>query len=233
MTARNILVTGSSRGLGKEVAEHYLRNDCKVIGCSRSTSEIEHPNYLHYQIDVSSPEQVSNLFYELRKKIKHLDAVINNAGIASMNAFALTPADTFQKIFDVNVKGTFLFCQKALGLLKKSPHPRIVNMTTVAVPLRLEGEAIYAASKSAVESLTRVIAKEYGGFGITCNAIGPSPIETNLIKGVPKEKIAELVERQSVRKMATPADVINLIDFYLRPESSMISGQIIYLGGIS
>jgi len=233
MAVKNILITGSSRGLGKELAEHFLRNDYQVIGCSRSASEIEHSNYLHYQIDVSSPDQVSNLFFDLRKKIKHLDAVINNAGVASMNAFALTPVKTFQKIFDVNVQGTFLFCQKALGLLKKSPHPRIINMTTVAVPLQLEGESIYAASKSAVETLTRIIAKEFGYFGITCNAIGPSPIETSLIKGVPKEKIDQIVGRQAIQKMATPADVINLVDFYLSPESSMISGQVIYLGGIS
>ncbi len=233
MTIKNILITGSSRGLGKEIAEHFLRNDCRVIGCSRSASEIEHSNYYHYQIDVSSSDQVSNLFFELRKEIKHLDAVINNAGIASMNAFALTPVKTFQKIFDVNVQGTFLFCQKSLGLLKRAAHPRIINMTTVAVPLQLEGESVYAASKSAVEMMTKVIAKEYSGFGITCNAIGPSPIATNLIKGVPKEKIDALVKRQAIRKMATPADVINLVDFYLRPESSMISGQVIYLGGIS
>ena len=232
MPVKNILITGSSRGLGKEIAEHFLHSNCKVIGCSRSVSEIEHPNYRHFQVDVTSSDQVSNLFFELRKEIKHLDAVINNAGIASMNAFALTPVKTFQKIFNVNVQGTFLVCQKALGLLKRAPNPRIINMTTVAVPLQLEGESIYAASKSAVETLTRIIAKEFGGFGITCNAIGPSPIETDLIKGVPKEKIAALVERQAVRKMATPADVINLVDFYLRPESSMISGQIIYLGGI-
>jgi NAD(P)-dependent dehydrogenase (short-subunit alcohol dehydrogenase family) len=71
-------------------------------------------------------------------------------------------------------------------------------MSTVAVPLNLEGESIYAASKSAVESLTKIVAKEFGYFGITCNAIGPSPIDTSLIRGVPKEKIAELVKQQAV-----------------------------------
>ena len=73
----------------------------------------------------------------------------------------------------------------------------------------------------------------FTGFGITCNAIGPSPIDTALIKGVAKEKIARLVKRQTVKKMATPDDVTNLADFFLRPESHMISGQIIYLGGVS
>jgi 3-oxoacyl-[acyl-carrier protein] reductase len=233
MTIKNILISGSSRGLGKEIAEHFLKNGWKVYGCSRSDGQIDHENYHHFQLDISSQEQVTEFFFTLRKQIKHLDAMVNNAGIASMNAFALTPTESFQKIFTINVQGTFLFCQKALGLLKRAPNPRIINMTTVAVPLKLEGESIYAASKSAVETLTQVIAKEYGSFGITCNAIGPSPIETNLIKGVPKEKIANLIKQQSIKKMATPEDVINLVDFFVRPESNMISGQIIYLGGIA
>ena len=231
--ARNILITGSSRGLGKALAEHYLQNGDMVYGCARSERSIDHENYFHYQVDISSPEDVTDFFFSLRKDIKQLDAIINNAGIASMNAFALTPVESFQKIFDINVQGTFLFCQKGFGLLKRSPHPRIINMSTVAVPLQLEGESIYAASKSAVETLTRIIAKEYGGFGITCNAIGPSPIDTALIKGVAKDKIAKLIKRQAVQKMATEEDVLNLADFFLRPESHMISGQVIYLGGVS
>jgi 3-oxoacyl-[acyl-carrier protein] reductase len=230
---RKILITGSSRGLGKALADHYLLNGDMVYGCARSEGEIEHDNYFHYQVDIASPEDVTRLFLSLRKETRQLDGLINNAGIASMNAFALTPVASFQKIFDINVQGTFLFCQKALGLLKRSPHPRIINMTTVAVPFQLEGESIYAASKSAVETLTHIIAKEYGHFGITCNAIGPSPIDTALIRGVAQDKIAKLIKRQAVKKMATADDVINLADFFLRPESKMISGQIIYLGGVS
>jgi 3-oxoacyl-[acyl-carrier protein] reductase len=231
--SRHILITGSSRGLGKSLAEHYLLNGDIVYGCARTAVTIEHDNYYHYKIDIASPDDVARLFVSLRKDTRQLDALINNAGIASMNALALTPVKSFQTIFDVNVQGTFLFCQKALGLLRRSPNPRIINMTTVAVPLQLEGESIYAASKSAVETLTRIIAKEYGGFGITCNAIGPSPIETALIKGVGKDKITKLIEQQAIHKMATPEDVINLADFFLRPESKMISGQVVYLGGVS
>jgi 3-oxoacyl-[acyl-carrier protein] reductase len=233
MADRHIVITGASRGLGRALAEHFLAQGDVVFGCSRSACDIDHVNYHHAELNVASEDEVKAFFFALRKKIKHLDALINNAGVASMNAFALTPVATYQKIFDVNVQGTFLFCQKALGLLRKSTHPRIINMSTVAVPLQLEGESLYAASKSAVETLTQIIAKEYGGFGITCNAIGPSPIDTALIKGVPKDKIAELLKRQAISKMATPADVINLADFYLRPESGMISGQVVYLGGVS
>ena len=107
--ARNILITGSSRGLGKALAEHYLHKGDNVYGCARSQGSIDHDNYFHYQVDIASPEDVNNLFFTLRKEIKQLDAIINNAGIASMNAFALTPVESFQKIFEINVQGTFLF----------------------------------------------------------------------------------------------------------------------------
>ncbi len=230
---QNILITGTSRGLGKAMAKEFLARGNTVIGCSRSTGTIEHNHYSHYHVDLASPSAIVDFFIKLRQTISHLDALINNAGIARMNAFALTPVESIHQVFDINVQGTFICCQKAIGLLRKASHPRIVNITTVAVPLKLEGEAVYAASKSAVEALTRIIAKELGHFRITCNAVGPSPINTDLIKGVGKEKIERLVNSQAIKTMATPKDVINVINFFLRPESDLISGQVIYLGGIS
>lgn len=232
-SARKILVTGASRGLGLNIAEYLLNKGDLVIGCARSKSPLEHPNYKHYHLDVSSEHQVNELFFNLKQSFGHIDALINNAGIARMNAFILTPFKSMQEIMQVNFGGTFMCCQKAIGLLKKSASPRIINMSTVAVPIALEGEAAYAASKSAVETLTRILAKELSVFNITCNAIGPSPIATDLISGVSEDKIASLIAQQAIKKMAQPQDVINLIDFFLQPQSSMVTGQIIYLGGIS
>jgi 3-oxoacyl-[acyl-carrier protein] reductase len=233
MTGRNVLITGTTRGLGKAMAEHFLALGDTVIGCARTEQSITHPQYQHHLLDITSAEAIADFFFTLRQDHKRLDILINNAGIAKMNAFAMTPLASVQQVFAVNVNGTFLFCQKATGLLRKSSHPRIINMSTVAVPLRLEGEAIYAASKSAVETLTRIIAKELGGFHITCNAIGPSPIATDLIKGVGRDKIADLVRQQAIKRMATVDDVLHLVDFLSQPASSMITGQVIYLGGIS
>lgn len=230
---RHILITGTSRGLGRALAEHYLAKGDQVIGCARSEATITDPSYHHFVLDVSDPTAVQEVFAEVRKRFGKLDAVINNAGIARMNAFALTPPESLESVFRVNVFGTCYCSQKSIGLLRKSPHPRIVNYTTVAVPLHLEGEAVYAASKSAIETLTKIMARELAGFGITCNAIGPSPIETDLIKGVGKEKIEELIRRQAVKTMAQPEDVIHVIDFFLDPASRMVTGQILYLGGIS
>jgi 3-oxoacyl-[acyl-carrier protein] reductase len=109
---------------------------------------------------------------------------------------------------------------------------RIVNFTTVATPLKLEGEAIYAASKAAVGSLTEVLARELAGFGITVNSIGPTPIETDLIRSVPKDRMDRLVARQAIPRMGTFDDVANVCDFYLKPESDFITGQNLFLGGV-
>jgi 3-oxoacyl-[acyl-carrier protein] reductase len=99
--------------------------------------------------------------------------------------------------------------------------------------MRLEGEAIYAASKAAVEMLTRVLARELAPLGITCNAVGPTPIETDLIRGVPREKIERLLALQAFPRFGQPNDVANVVDFFLRPESDFVTGQVLYLGGVS
>lgn len=231
--SRTVVVTGSNKGLGLAMVKHFIAQGDRVFGLSRSDATFQHPHYSHSKVDISDYQAVGAFFRELRQKVQQLDILINNAGIASMNAFALTKPEKIEQIFQVNVCGTSVCCQKALGLLRKSPEPRIINLSTVAVPLLLEGEAVYAASKSAVETITKILAKEYGFFGITCNAIGPSPIQTALIQNVPKEKINKLIESQAIKKMANETDVINVIDFFIKPESRMISGQVIYLGGIS
>jgi 3-oxoacyl-[acyl-carrier protein] reductase len=136
------------------------------------------------------------------------------------------------KIMETNFTGTFLFCREAARLMQLHRYGRIVNFVTVAVPLKLEGEAVYAASKAAVISLTQILAREFADFGVTVNAIGPTPIKTDLIRGVSSQKLDTLIDRQAIKRYGEPRDIIHVIDFLLQPESDFVTGQVIFLGGV-
>ena len=229
---RRILITGASRGLGRALVDHYLALGDRVSGCARGESDVSHERYSHHRVDATSESAVADLFRALRGEQGGLDVLINNAGVASMNPIALMPVDTARRITETNFLSVFILTRAAVRLLKASSAGRIVNVTTVAAPLRLEGEAVYAASKSAVETFTRITAREVGRWGITCNAVGPSPVKTGLVEGIPKEKMDALIARQAIPCWASADDVANVIDFFLQPESGMVTGQVVYLGGI-
>ena len=228
-----MLITGTRKGIGRFLAEYYTKRDYLVEGCSRNPSEWEDPKYFHHLVDIVDESQVKTIFTSIRKRHGRLDVIINNAGIASMNHILLTPLDTVSKITDTNLKGAFLVCREGAKLMKKRRFGRIVNFSTVAVPMQLEGEAIYAASKSAVETFTKVMAQELSEFGITCNVVGPTPIETDLIRRIPREKIDRLVNSLAIKRLGKFEDVANVIDFFIKPESDSITGQVIYMGGVS
>lgn len=226
------LITGSRKGIGKFLVEHYVAQGHTVVGCSRSDVDWQLPGYHHFLADVMDEQAVKSLFKFIRQEIGSLDNLINNAGIASMNHLMLTPLSTVNNIFNTNVVGTFLFCREAAKMMAKQKYGRIVNFTTVATPLKLEGEAIYAASKAAVYSMTEVLARELAEFNITVNAVGPTPIDTDLIRSVPQDKMDRLIARQAIPRKGVLQDVSNVTDFFLRKESNFITGQNIFLGGV-
>ena len=228
-----MLITGTRKGIGKYLATYYVTKGFHVIGCSRQPIDYELENYEHFCTDVADETAVKEIFSAIRKKYNRLDVLLNNAGVAALNHVLLTPLSTVRKILDTNVLGTFLFCREAARLMQKSHYGRIVNFTTVAVPLRLEGEAVYSASKAAVVSLTQTMAYELAEWGITVNAIGAAPVDTDLIRSVPKEKIDQLIHRQAIHRLGEPKDIANVIDFFIDHHSDFVTGQTIYLGGVT
>jgi len=188
--------------------------------------------YEHHVADVSDESAVKNIFIAIRTKYERVDHLINNAGIASMNHSILTPVSTVHNILNTNFVGTFLFCREAAKLMQRRRYGRIVNLGTVAVPMRLEGEAIYAASKNAVVAFTQILARELADLGITCNVVAPTPVETDLIRSVPRDKIDRIVNNLAIKRLGNFEDIANVIDFFIKPESGYITGQVIYLGGV-
>ena len=232
MTAPVTLITGTRKGIGRFLAEHYLAQGHVVYGCSRGEPDWSAPGYTHFVADVSDEQQAKSVFGDIRRQQGRLDNLLNNAGVASMNHSLLTPISTVRKVLETNVVGCFLFCREAVKLMKKHRYRRIVNFSPVAVPMKLEGEAAYVASKAAVEGLTNVLSREFGSLGVTVNTVGPVPIETDLIRSVPEDKIQDIVDRQTIKRLGRFEDVANVTDFFLQQDSDFVTGQHVYLGGL-
>ncbi len=229
--AEVVLITGSRKGIGRHLAEHFLARGASVVGCSRAAADWAHERYTHHEVDVTDEAAVKALLAAIGQRHGRLDILINNAGIAALNHTLLTPHLQVEKVLATNFTGTFLVCREAAKLMSRRKYGRIVNLGTVAVPLKLEGEAIYAASKSAVVTFSQILAKELGHLGITCNVIGPTPVDTDLIRGVPKDKLDKLIDQQAIKRMGRFEDIANVVDFFVSPRSDFVTGQVVYLGG--
>ena len=233
MEKRVMLLTGTRKGIGRYLTEYYLNKGFTVVGCSRGGGSLEHERYEHFRLDVADEEAVVHMVREVRRRHGRIDVLLNNAGAASMNHFLITPYETVKKMMETNYYGTFLFTREVAKVMRKKKYGRIVNFVSIAAPLQVEGEAVYAASKAAVENLTRVSARELADYGITVNALGATPIWTDMIRNVPREKVDALLQRQAISRLGEMRDVSQLCDFLIDEKSDFITGQVIYLGGVS
>ena len=229
---KTILITGNRKGIGRYLSEYYLDKGYNVAGCSRADSDLSHENYVHLLCDVKRENEVKTTVKEVKKCFGSVDILINNAGKASLNHSILTPSKTIKDLFETNYLGSFLFSRECSKQMIKKKWGRIINFSTIAVPLDLEGEMAYSSSKSAIEKMSRIMSKELSSYNITINTIGPSPVYTDLIKVVPKDKVDEIINMQTIKRFGLFEDISNVTDFFISDGSSFVTGQKIYLGGL-
>ena len=223
-----VIVTGASRGLGRHCAEQLALRGYRVIGLGRNPAT--DAQFEMREVDVGDSESVAKAFRDLRRDAS-VYALINAAGIASMNLVVTTPAETVRRIIETNLLGTIFCSQQIAPAMIRRGGGRIINFSTLGVALAIKGEAIYIASKAGVEGFTRVFARELAPHGVTVNAVAPGPIETALIAKVPRDKVDAVVQQQIIPRQGTPEDVWNIVSLLLSAEGSMISGQTIHVGG--
>jgi 3-oxoacyl-[acyl-carrier protein] reductase len=226
-----MVLTGTSRGIGRFLAEYYAEKGWNVAGCSREETDFKHPNYRHDRVDVTASDQVVPWIHSVVKQFGAIDAAINNAGSASMNHSLLTPDETVDRLFNVNFKGTFLVCREVGKQMQRSRYGRIVNFSSIATSMALEGESIYAATKSAVVTFSRAMAREVATRNITVNVVAPPPIKTDLNREIPDEIMQKLIDRMVIHRYGEFEDVANICDFFIGRDNSMVTGQVITLGG--
>ena len=241
MTLENkvIIVTGSSRGIGKEIAQLLAENGAKII-VNHSNSEEEasttvqsikdnNGEAIAIKADVSNREDVTRLFDQAIAQYGKIDVLINNAGVMISKKIKDNTQDDFAKQFDINVKGVFNTLQEADS--KLADNGIIINVSSSTVKLMFPTYALYSASKAAVEQITRVFSKEIGR-GISVNAIAPGATETELfLKGKSQEFIDKLSSMNAFNRLAKPIDIAKVVLFLASDDSKWISGQVIGANG--
>lgn len=235
MNSTIFLITGTSKGIGRYLAEYYCKYDTNyiVIGCSRSNTDLKLDNYIHYIIDITDEKEVISLFKEIKKNFQRLDVLINNAAInPSIISAALLSSDNIQKAYALNVFAPMIICREALKLMIRNKYGRIINLGSMATKHEVAGEALYTSTKASIIAYTRVVAKEVAKLNITANVLAPSAIPTDLSMQINQDALQEVLNRNAIHDFGKMEDVSNTINFLLDKNSNAITGQLIYLGGV-
>lgn len=222
------VITGTSSGIGRELAKFYSKMGDKVYGCSRGQPTFENINYVHNILDVSDEKAVREWIKKIKKESKKIDVLICNAGsVKSKLPVSLIPKNIAKEFIDTHFMGTFLMCREVSKTMIQSRYGRIINIATLAIPLHLEGTAAYSASKSAVIEMTKIMAKELAPSGITCNVLSPSLFLSAAAEKLGTTWAKELLSKQTIKRYAKTEDITNVISFFISKESSLITGQVI------
>lgn len=227
------LVTGSRRGVGCLIAEHFLQHGARVVGFARGAATIEHPDYFHFQVDVGDPAAVQKGFAELKKITDSVQIVVNNAAVLTSQYAMIMPPAAAQAMLNTNLMGAFMVSREASKLMRKAKWGRIINIGSMAASLEPIGDSMYAACKAGLSTLANVMAKELAPLNVTCNTLAVSAIKTDMLAQLPQDKIAQVIAGLPIPRFAEPDDILNVLDFLASERSSYITAQTIYLGGVN
>jgi len=233
-SARIVLITGASRGVGLELVKYFLEKNATVIGLSRGASDIVHDRYTHFSVDLSKSDDIIHCFKkEISKKFSKIDIVINNAAVLTSQYSMIMPPGNVMDMINVNLAAVFFVSREAAKLMRKNSYGRIINIGSMAASLEPIGDSVYAACKAGIITMANVMAKEFSSMKITCNTLGITAIKTDMLSQLPVHKIDEIISKLPVPRYAEPDDIFNVIDFFASERSSYITAQVVYLGGIN
>lgn len=226
---KTVLITGTGRGVGMELAKHFYSHNATVIGIDHDCKEVV---YKQYSADLSIPDDITDVFEQIKKVHPKIDICINNAAVLTSQYSTKMPIEGAEDMVNVDLLAVFLVSRECAKLMKKSEYGRIINISSMAVALEPMGDSMYAACKAGINVLANIMAKEYAFMNVTCNTLAISAIETDMLKQLNKENIDKVVASLPIPRYATMNDITNVIDFFCSPDSGYITAQTIYLGGV-
>lgn len=229
---KKVIVTGGRRGIGKTIAEEFAKNGAQVcIICQSEVLPDAGSDVRYYQCDVSDFEATKKVTEQILNDMGDIDILVNNAGITKDKLVNAMSEEDFDRVIDVNLKGTFNMIKHCYRHFARSRKGRIINIASVSGILGTKGQANYAASKAGVIALTKSVARELGTRGITCNCVAPGFIETDMTDKLPENAKEEYLKQIPAGRYGTTKDVANAVMFLASEDSSYITGQVIHVDG--
>ena len=226
------LVTGGSAGIGRAICEMLLADGRNVINLDYAVPDWNHPNLQSFQADLTNAEQTREQAQRITSQYA-ITALVNNAGATRPGTIDTASLEDLDYVVALHFQASLILIQAALPALRACGNGRIVNMSSRAALGKPE-RVVYSATKAGLVGMTRTLAMELGGDGITVNAIGPGPIATDLFRksnpdGAPRTQ--KIIDSIIVKRLGLPEDVARAAMFFLSPENSFVTGQVLYVCG--
>uniref|UniRef100_A0A7C4Y4N9 3-oxoacyl-[acyl-carrier-protein] reductase n=1 Tax=candidate division WOR-3 bacterium TaxID=2052148 RepID=A0A7C4Y4N9_UNCW3 len=234
------IITGGARGIGKTIAIRFLEEGAKIAitdiiveDGENFVKEAKEKGYeiIFFKCDVSNLQEVEKTVDEIYKIYGKIDILVNNAGITRDNIILRMTEEDFDKVIDVNLKGTFNFTKSVLKYMSKAKYGKIINISSIIGIMGNAGQSNYAASKAGIIGFTKSIAKEFGKRNIQVNAIAPGFIKTPMTERLPDNVKEEYFKAIPLGRFGEVEDVANLALFLASSESDYITGQVIQVDG--
>ena len=226
------IVTGASRGIGAAIVKKLADEGAQVVACARSIESCEGAA-LCQKVDVSNSAEVEGCVKATVEKFGKVDILVNNAGITKDGLLLRMSDEDWDRVLDINLKGTFLFTRAVARPMMKNRETggSIVNISSVVGITGNAGQANYAASKGGIIALTKTVAKELGSRKIRCNAVAPGFIESKMTEGLPDEVKRSCLDSTSLKRFGRPEDVANAVAWLCGDDSAYVTGQVLGVNG--
>jgi 3-oxoacyl-[acyl-carrier protein] reductase len=233
------IITGGAAGIGFATAKTFLQEGASVAICDVNSERIATAvsdlstlgTVKGYTTDISKKDQVEGMIKEVLAAFGRIDILVNNAGITQDAQFYKMTEEQFDRVINVNLKGTYLMSKAVVNSMIEQKYGKIVHLSSVSAFNGNFGQTNYAATKAAIMGMTRVMGKELGKYGINVNAVAPGSIMTDMYNAVPEEAKQKKLATIPLRRYGTPEEAANLIAFLASDESSYITAQTIVIDG--
>lgn len=236
LSGKTALVTGSTRGIGRAIAEALVKAGAKVVVCGREQAKAaavaqEIGATLGVGLDVGDTASIEAAVDQVTKTLGGVDILVNNAGITKDNLLIRLDDEQWDAVLDANLKGAFRTVKACLKGMMKKRAGRIINITSVVGLMGNKGQANYAASKAGLVGFTKSVAKEYATRGITANCVAPGYIETDMTAALPEEARAALFQFIPLERLGRPEDIAGAVLYLSSDLASYVTGQVLVVDG--